>query len=362
MVAATYIGTVVGAGFASGQEVLQFFGYFGIIGLMGLFAAGFLFYYFGYNIMVLGGLLRARSHVAVINYAGGRWVGRFIDYVITFFLFGALTAMTAGAGSIFQEQYELSPFLGNVAMTLITTLTVMAGISGVITAISIVVPLLLASVFGIALYVLISQGLNINTLQIPAGSPAVPWWPLAALVYVSYNLVVAVAVLGPLGNEVNNNNALKNGALWGGIGLAAGGTAILLAMLATLPYSARYDIPMIYIAGTISPLVQVIYSGVLLAEVYTTAVGSLFGFVARLAPNGRKKTGSWITIAAGIAALVASQAGFTNLVKYLYPLVGYAGLLMLGGLLYRKMMAGVLVPGVNLRILTGEQDRKKDQE
>ena len=35
-VAATYIGTVIGAGFASGQEILQFFSVFGNMGILGL--------------------------------------------------------------------------------------------------------------------------------------------------------------------------------------------------------------------------------------------------------------------------------------------------------------------------------------
>ena len=42
---ATYIGTVVGAGFASGQEVLQFFGLLGPSGILAIIvtAAGFAF-------------------------------------------------------------------------------------------------------------------------------------------------------------------------------------------------------------------------------------------------------------------------------------------------------------------------------
>jgi len=42
-VAAVYIGTIVGAGFATGQEVLQFFNRFGIWGLGGLAVATILF-------------------------------------------------------------------------------------------------------------------------------------------------------------------------------------------------------------------------------------------------------------------------------------------------------------------------------
>ena len=331
-VAATYIGTVVGAGFASGQEVLQFFGYFGLWGIAGLFLAGALFFYFGQIVLRLGHELQADSHVPVIQYAGGRWLGKLIDYVITFFLFGALTAMAAGAGSIFFEQFQLSPLLGNAVMILATLATVLAGISGVITAISFVVPLLLVAVLGISLYTLAITGLGNLTLT-PPGNPAVPLWPLAAVVYVSYNLVMAVAILAPMGKAAGKDD-LYRGALLGGLGLGVGALAILLAVLATLPGSARFSIPMIYVAGQISPWVQTLYSIVLFAEVYTTAVGSLYGFVIRLAEPESPRL-PYIAVGASIVAFVASQFGFTNLVRVLYPAVGYAGLLMLAGLLYR---------------------------
>ena len=43
------------------------------------------------------------------------------------------------------------------------------------------------------------------------------------------------------------------------------------------------EVPMIHIAkNTISPTLQAIYSIVLIAEIYTTAVSSLYGFTARV--------------------------------------------------------------------------------
>ncbi|HWI54630.1 MAG TPA: hypothetical protein VNT57_02985, partial [Desulfobacteria bacterium] len=157
-IAATYIGTVVGAGFASGQEVLQFFGLFGFNGLLGLLLATVLFALFGWAVLDLGMRLNARSHLEVIYYAGGRWLGRLIDYVITFFLFGALTAMVAGAGAIFAEQFQWPALLGSVLMVVLTVVTVMMGLNGVINSISFVVPALLGAVIGIGVWNVISTG------------------------------------------------------------------------------------------------------------------------------------------------------------------------------------------------------------
>lgn len=43
LVAATYIGTVIGAGFATGKEIVTFFSRFGAIGTLGVMISCYLF-------------------------------------------------------------------------------------------------------------------------------------------------------------------------------------------------------------------------------------------------------------------------------------------------------------------------------
>ena len=49
-IASIYVGTVIGAGFASGREIIEFFGVYGLKGIVGIIISGFLF-------SVLGSLL-----------------------------------------------------------------------------------------------------------------------------------------------------------------------------------------------------------------------------------------------------------------------------------------------------------------
>ncbi len=42
-IASIYVGTVIGAGFASGREIIDFFGVYGIKGIWGIVIAGLLF-------------------------------------------------------------------------------------------------------------------------------------------------------------------------------------------------------------------------------------------------------------------------------------------------------------------------------
>ncbi|NLM11954.1 MAG: hypothetical protein GX213_14540 [Clostridiaceae bacterium] len=338
-VAATYIGTVVGAGFATGQEVLQFFARFGISGLGGLFITTVLFIIFGYIILSLGSILHARSHLEIIQYSGGKYLGTIIDAVITIFLFGTFAVMIAGNGALFEQQLKLPPMVGNVIMAVLTALTVLTGINGVINSISFVVPFLLSTVMLTSLLSIVQNPVNLTAAPIiihPKGF--FNNWFLATVLYVSYNTVISIAILGPLGNETQNKRAVRNGAILGGLGLGFGAAMIFFALSGYMTNIGNLEVPMLYIAGSISPMLQVIYAVVLIAEIYTTAVSSLYGFTSRIIDMQKKPVkGRYIVTGSTVVALLSSRLGFSNLVMYLYPLIGYCGMFILTALVIRTL-------------------------
>ncbi|MFW6006965.1 MAG: hypothetical protein ACOC4G_01040 [Bacillota bacterium] len=332
-IAATFIGTIIGAGFASGQEVLQFFGYYHFRGFFGIIITALLFIIYGYIILKLGWKYRAYSHKDILKKLPGQMLIKLLDLIIIFFLFGAFITMIAGSGAIFAEQFLLNSIWGNLFMVLISLLTVILGVSGVVTAISGIVPFLITGIIFLAVVTFFNQsfpdtGEFIGTLTV--NSPLNNWFT-SAMVYVSYNIVMAIAILAPLGGEVDREEILKPGSILGGLGLGMGAGLILFTLLYNLPEILEYEIPMIYVAGEISPWIRLSYSFILLAEIYTTAVGNLFGFVRRISGDNKKRY-KIVSIISCILALFFSQAGFSTLVYYLYPVIGYTGFLILAGL------------------------------
>lgn len=331
-IAATYMGTIVGAGFASGQEVLQYFNVYGTLGLGSILITTLLFAFFGYTILILGHKLQAKSHLEVIRFANGKTLGFIVDLIITIFLFGALSAMIAGAGAVFQEQFGWSPLLGNLIMALAALLTVALGISGVINAISYVVPVLLASILFVAIYSLTTNPIVASDWAMADTlSGAAPHWIVSSVNYISYNLVIAVAILAPMGARTTSTRTLLWGAIWGGLSLGIGITCIYLSILTDIESASQMEIPMIQIAANISSVFQMVFSVILFAEIYTTAVGNLYGFVARISQFLQVKSYVLMIFATG-AAFGVAQFGFSNMVKYLYPSVGYGGMILLLGL------------------------------
>lgn len=336
-VTATYVGTVVGAGFASGQEILRFFGAYGLRGLWGILLAAGLLSWFGIGIMAMGREARARSHREVLVPTLGPLAG-LADGILTALVLAGFGVMVAAGGAIAAGHWHLPYGVGAGAMAGLTALTVLAGLEGVTAANGAVVPLLILAVAGVTGLTLLREGFP----SFPGGAPeapapgpagAAPHWLLAALLYAGYNLLLALPVLAPLGAEAGDPQALVAGGLLGGaaLGLLAAGLHLALA---AAPAAALGEVPTLTLARTLPAPAPALYTLVLWAEVYTTAVACAFGAVRRLG-QGRNRAGA-ILLAAALALLL-SRAGFSRLVARLYPAIGYGGLVLLARIAYLRL-------------------------
>ncbi len=91
-VALALLSAIVGAGFASGSEVLCFFSRFGVAGWLGVLTACALMGACAYVMMRAAGVRGAASFPALYRAACGPWLARAAAV-----LYGALMAMSAGA-------------------------------------------------------------------------------------------------------------------------------------------------------------------------------------------------------------------------------------------------------------------------
>src|SRR5699024_8899829 len=100
-VAGAYIGAIIGAGYASGQEILQFFGSYGWIGIVGSIITVGIYPILGYYIVLLGEKLKVKSHKNIIYALFGRVIGTIVDVLLVFFLFGVLVIIIVCSGFLF---------------------------------------------------------------------------------------------------------------------------------------------------------------------------------------------------------------------------------------------------------------------
>jgi uncharacterized membrane protein YkvI len=332
-VAVTYIGTVVGAGFASGQETLRFFGSYGRPGLVGIGVSTILLCTYGILIMDLGRRLHAVSHKEVLLYACGDTLGRIMDVVITLCLGATLVVMIAGGGAIFGEQLRVPLLIGTIVTAALAGWTILAGMRGIMFANSVVVPLLTIAVLGLSGSAIYNHGMGMivaRTVPWPLLAPVKSWF-VAALLYAGYNLVLSISVLAPLGAAIQDRRAIVLGGLVGGLALGALSMGIKLAINAHMPDIGRVEVPMLFLARLHDRPVQWFYTLILWAEIYTTAIACAFGFAHRVA-SMTGQSYRRVVVAIMLLGLVGSSFGFSNLLSLLYPIFGFVTLIILAGL------------------------------
>jgi len=325
-VVALYLGAVIGAGFASGQEILQFFVLFGPRALPGTLLATVLFAYLGAVVLGTATGLQSTGYRGVIDRFLGPRLGTVMDVVSLVVLFGGLGVMLAGSGAVVHQQFGLPPAAGVLGLAVLTSLVIYRGLAGVIEVNAVIVPVKVITVAGICLGTLLC-GRGAAPAAVGEAVPGGGCWWMAAILYVSYNLIIPVAVLASVGRTVPRAAGVA-GALAGG--LILGGTAALMvaALAAHVPGTGVAPVPMLYLAGMIHPALAGIASVIIWLAIFTTAVAEAHGLAARLAPPGTARYRLY-GIGAVLAALPATCAGFPELVRLFYPLFGYAGLLLL---------------------------------
>lgn len=318
--ACAYIGTVIGAGFASGQELVQFFLILGHQALASLLLVTCLFSTGGFLLRALACRLGTTSYRDFLDVLLGPG-GRVADGVLMAFLFGSLVIMFAGAGAVVEEHLGFPAWAGSAVAAGLTLVTVVARSRGILLVNTLLIPVLVIYLAFIGLY----NFHSIPVKPLPVSSPfLVPNWILNSILYVTYNMVGPIVLFTSLPPHQGG----KGGAF------AAG---LILGILALLLVSAlgrlgqeelTSPVPVLALVNRLPLPWPTLYALNLWVAMATTAMTSAFGLVERLARGGYLAP-TWISPLIISLALLLSGLGFAPLVGYIYPFFGYLILFLL---------------------------------
>jgi uncharacterized membrane protein YkvI len=332
-VAFTYIGTVVGAGFASGQEILQFFTRYGWIATMTITLSTFFFVWIGIKLMLMAHDLKASSYEDLNRVIFGKRIGNWINLFMMLVLFGITTVMLAGAGTVFEEQLHLSYKTGLLVTLMLSYFVLSRGIGAIMTVNSIVVPIMLLFSLVIVVYTWHSPSSG-NWLRITSDDSLGQIW-FAPILYTAFNLAMAQAVLVPMGASICNRSVLYWGGLLGGAGIGMLLLSAHYALSAQMPGIAQYEIPMGNIINRLGSVPQIAYLLVIYGEIFTTFIADAYGLSLQL--QQRTKLNPKILLISVLAfSYLVSHIGFKALLSALYPLFGLISVAWLVLMIWRN--------------------------
>ncbi len=324
-IASIYVGTVIGAGFASGREIIEFFGVYGVKGILGMIIVGILF-------SLIGGLLLLKIYNNKINgfeeliyKLFGKKFGVVLNGVMTIFLYTGFSVMVAGSGAIFKEELDLSFNLGIIVMIIMSFIVFLFSLEGLSFINSLLVPLLVIGIVFTSIYLNLKEGYylsNINGVNLTLKGNFLT----SSLLYLGSNSLIIITVFSSLLPLMDSKKTAILGGLSGGLILLILGLSILSSMLVYYDEVAVLDIPMLRICNYIGNGYRKFYSIILWVAMFTTALANGFSFMNKVSKNKYK---NFIITLFCLLSIPLAKFGFSNLVAVLYPISGVIGFVLL---------------------------------
>lgn len=339
ILAGAFVSYILGAGTATGQEILQFFVSFGYYGIGAIIIAAVLHMWFGAYAMDTGMRLKAADSKDVFVYFTGKYIGTFFYWFSQFFMLIVFVVMISGAGATVSEHFNVGILPGRALMAILVLVTALLRLETIIKILGIAGPVIImfAIVVGTGNFN-VSGFANADQLvhELGLGKATNHWWQ-AGFVYSSFVLLVALPFLANLGKDETRSKNVILGGIIGGFIMLVGVFVIYMGMLTNIEAVHEKDIPTLFLASQISPFLAFCFSIILLIAIYTTAVGMLWTVATQFSKGNANKY-RLITIILTIIGFFGGLLPFAAIIDFVYPIVGYIGLILMIGMLYRQFI------------------------
>ncbi len=319
MILFSIIGTLIGAGFASGQEIYLFFYRYGLNGIMGLVLCSVLIGIITYKTFLIIHKNKINTYEEFLSKVfKSKTIIKISNIVINAFLLITFYIMLSGFGAYFEQRFQINSIIGTFILAIICFLVLIKDIEGVKKVNSICVPILIILV------------ITIGVISLKEYSPKQIEttftfnWIIQAIVYSSYNMILVIPVLVSLGKYIKSKKQTR---------IVSFSTTIIVFSLAISIFSvlvslnvdySKIQMPAVYVIDNKYFQFSSIYGIVILLSIFSTAISIGISFLKNITKD--KKSFPQIVAIMCITGVIISNFGFSNLVKILFPLFGYIGI------------------------------------
>ncbi len=323
------IGTIIGAGFASGKEIYTFFCVYGTNGLFGILISNFiigLVIYLTFKI-VINNNIKTYSDFIKCLVGSNKILNYTINNIMNIFLLISFIVMVSGFGAYFNQEFNIPAIFGALIISVLAFFTFFKDIDGIVKINTFLIPILIFLIILLGFKEGISS-FAINSFPTASGFS----WILRSILYASYNSIVLIPIIINLQNLLSNKKQVK---------YVIGFTLFIMVLMSIIIYGVlilnvseieNIEIPIVFIANKFGIIYKYLYGLVILIAIFTTAISEGYSFLENVAKS--KKQYFIYSILICFLSIAFSNIGFGKLLDLLYPLLGYLGLLQIGVLCF----------------------------
>lgn len=317
------IGALIGAGFASGQEIYSFFYCYGINGLFGIIITCTLISLLIYKSfkIICKNEINSYEELLEIFIKNRRFI-KIINLLLNILLLAGFYIMIAGFGAYFEQEIGISKIIGSMVLVIMCFLVFLTNVQGVLKVSEYLVPLLIIFIIIIGMNNLCS--INLNNIQIPIVKNG---WLLSSIIYCSYNMILLIPVLISLRKHISKEKHIKYIAIISNVIMIVLSGMIYMLLIKSDVEISTLEMPAVYIIRKFFSKFKNIYAFIILSSIFTTAISIGIGFLQNVSKN--KKSYTQFVLFMCITSLIISNFGFSKLVNLAYPVFGYIGIIQI---------------------------------
>lgn len=316
------IGALIGAGFASGQEIYSFFYSYGAIGIIGIIITGILISLTIYKSLKIIYKNRIDNFEQFLKvFINNEKVTKVINGIINILLLVTFYIMIAGFGAYFEQEIGINKIVGSAVLSIMTAIVFFTSVKGVLKVSEYIVPILI-------IFIVIIGGINLTTiipkqeiLMIKKG------WLLSSITYCSYNMILLIPTLISLRKQIIRESNIKYIAIISGIFMIILSIMIYMLLIKSDIDIYTLEMPIVYVIRAFFTKFKSLYAFIILSSIFTTAISVGIGLLQNISRN--RKGYPQLVLFMCITSLLVSNFGFSNLVKFLYPIFGYLGIIQI---------------------------------
>ena len=325
------IGSVIGAGFASGQEINSFFFRYGISGIIGMVIStiiiGFIIYKV-FKIAIEKNINTYKQFLEVIlkskknKYLN---LANIINITINIFLIISFFIMIAGFGAYFKQEYNLNSIIGSSILAFICFIIFVGNVEALLKVNKYVVPILL-------IFMVIIGCINFNNINLTeiSNDTTITNWNqaiLSGIIYASYNIILLIPALITLKNKIDKKNYITYIPILSGIALLILGLIIYFLLSNIQVNINSIEMPAVYVIGKYFPNFRGLYGFIIVISILTTAIAEGISLLENVCKT--KKSYTQVAAVLCITSVIFSKIGFSNLINLLYPAFGIFGIVQI---------------------------------
>lgn len=327
------IGTLIGAGFASGREIYLFFMKYGELGKLGLVVSGV------FTSLIIYLVLKKVSENQICSYSSllevinpkNKKVNKCIKIVVNAFLLISFYIMIAGFSAYMKQAYDVPIYFSSFFFVVVCYIVFQKSLQGMMKINSFLVPFLLFLILYLGIknipYLIESKAI----VEIPIKQNG---FFVSSILYASYNSIILIPVLVTMKGYIKTQKDISFISIFSGFLMILLSFCIYGLLLKGQFFTESLELPLLEITAQFGTLFKYIYCFVIIVSIFTSAVSAGYGFLENVSES--KSSYKRNLIVMSVIGIFVSNVGFSNLVQVLYPLFGVLGLVQIGVLYKRK--------------------------